>query len=319
MCAPASAAAPSSPPTCRMRRPPPPRRRGRGGPPAVRGAARRSPRMPFPRPRPMRATPAAGAAPAGGCRARAFPAHAWARCTARVLRVWLRTCRLPEPQGLPALRAADRRASRRQRGLLADPAHIVVTAGTQQALRWLPTCCSTPATPRGSRNRATSPAAARCSLPGPSRAGAERQRGHRRRRGRAPGTEARLALVAPRTPPRSAARCRSGGGWRCWTGRGAPKHGCSRTTATRVPLGWQAAAAAGTLDRDGRVIYCGTFSKSLAPALRLGFAVVPAPLTAAFVRARTLMDRGTGTWARRCWRSSCARAAGPHIRRIRTE
>ena len=48
-----------------------------------------------------------------------------------------------------------------------------------------------------------------------------------------------------------------------------------------------------TLDRAGRVIYCGTFSKTLAPALRLGFAVVPAPLVPAFVRARTLMDRGT--------------------------
>jgi len=34
-----------------------------------------------------------------------------------------------------------------------------------------------------------------------------------------------------------------------------------------------------SLDRAGRVIYCGTFSKALAPALRLGFAVVPPPLT----------------------------------------
>ena len=38
-----------------------------------------------------------------------------------------------------------------------------------------------------------------------------------------------------------------------------------------------------TLDKAGRVIYCGTFSKTLAPALRLGFAIVPAPLVPAFV------------------------------------
>ena len=44
-----------------------------------------------------------------------------------------------------------------------------------------------------------------------------------------------------------------------------------------------------TLDRGGRVIYCGTFSKTLAPALRLGFAVVPAPLVTAFVRMGALI------------------------------
>lgn len=47
-----------------------------------------------------------------------------------------------------------------------------------------------------------------------------------------------------------------------------------------------------SLDRSGRVIYCGTFSKTLAPALRIGFAVVPRPLVSAFRRARQLMDRG---------------------------
>jgi GntR family transcriptional regulator/MocR family aminotransferase len=39
------------------------------------------------------------------------------------------------------------------------------------------------------------------------------------------------------------------------------------------------------LDREGRVLYVGTFSKSLFPALRLGFIVVPPDLVDAFVRA----------------------------------
>jgi GntR family transcriptional regulator/MocR family aminotransferase len=39
------------------------------------------------------------------------------------------------------------------------------------------------------------------------------------------------------------------------------------------------------LDREGRVLYVGTFSKSLFPALRLGFLVVPTDLVDAFVRA----------------------------------
>lgn len=45
------------------------------------------------------------------------------------------------------------------------------------------------------------------------------------------------------------------------------------------------------MDRGGRVIYLGTFSKTLFPALRLGFAIVPTPLVEAFVSARTVVGR----------------------------
>jgi len=75
-----------------------------------------------------------------------------------------------------------------------------------------------------------------------------------------------------------------------------------------------------TLDRAGRVIYCGTFSKTLAPALRLGFAVVPAPLVAAFVRVGTLMDRGSDTLNQAVLAEFMRQGLlGPHIRRMRTE
>jgi GntR family transcriptional regulator / MocR family aminotransferase len=46
-----------------------------------------------------------------------------------------------------------------------------------------------------------------------------------------------------------------------------------------------------SLDRDGRVIYCGTFSKTLFPGLRLGYMVVPEHLIEAFSNARALLDR----------------------------
>lgn len=45
------------------------------------------------------------------------------------------------------------------------------------------------------------------------------------------------------------------------------------------------------LDRDGRVIYVGTFSKTIFPSLRLGCVVAPKDLTGAFVAARALADR----------------------------
>jgi GntR family transcriptional regulator / MocR family aminotransferase len=45
------------------------------------------------------------------------------------------------------------------------------------------------------------------------------------------------------------------------------------------------------LDRDTRVIYVGTFSKVLFPALRLAYLVVPAALVEAFTTMRTLVSR----------------------------
>jgi GntR family transcriptional regulator/MocR family aminotransferase len=44
------------------------------------------------------------------------------------------------------------------------------------------------------------------------------------------------------------------------------------------------------LNRDGRVIYLGTFSKTIYPALRLGYLVVPANLIEVFAAARALTD-----------------------------
>lgn len=45
------------------------------------------------------------------------------------------------------------------------------------------------------------------------------------------------------------------------------------------------------LDKDGRVIYVGTFSKTIFPSLRLGCIVAPKDLTGAFIAARALVDR----------------------------
>jgi GntR family transcriptional regulator / MocR family aminotransferase len=48
-----------------------------------------------------------------------------------------------------------------------------------------------------------------------------------------------------------------------------------------------------SLDRDGRVLYVGTFSRTIFPALRIGYVVAPQPLVSAFIAAKWLADRHT--------------------------
>jgi len=48
-------------------------------------------------------------------------------------------------------------------------------------------------------------------------------------------------------------------------------------------------------DRDTRVIYIGSFSKTLFPSLRIGFLVVPSALVDAFAAARAVIDRQSPT------------------------
>jgi GntR family transcriptional regulator/MocR family aminotransferase len=252
-----------------------------------------------------------------------FPAKAWARCSARVLGALDgELASYPPPQGLYSLREQIAAHLAATRGLVAEPGCIVVTAGTQQALRTAADLLTDPGDaawvedPGYIAGRGALLAAGAQLVPVPSDA-----EGMDVAAGAQLAPQARLALVAPShaTPLGGALPigrrlalldwARRANAWvledDCdsefrWEGKPLP------------PLA--------TLDKAGQVIYCGTFSKTLAPALRIGFAIIPAPLVPAFVRLRTLTDRGTDAFTQAILAEFMREGLlAPHIRRMRTE
>ena len=256
-----------------------------------------------------------------------FPLAAWASATARVLRAMMPDqLGYPDPQGLPALRVAIAGHLAATRGLLTAPAQIVVTSGTQQALRVAGELLLDPGDaawvedPGYIAGRGALQAAGARLVAVPSDAdGLDVQAGIRA------CPNARLVLVAP--------------------SHATPLGGALPVGRRLALLDWASRAGAWVLeddcdsefrwegkplpplasldregDRGGRVIYCGTFSKTLAPALRLGFAVLPPGLVAAFVRARALGDRGPAALGQAVLADFMqAGRLAPHIRRMRTE
>lgn len=252
-----------------------------------------------------------------------FPLHGWARCATRVLKTMPAECAgYPPPQGLHLLRVQIAAHLAATRGLIADPECIVVTAGTQQALRIAAELLLDPGDaawvedPGYISGRGALIAAGAAPVPVPSDSdGLDVAAGIRL------APEARLVLTAPShaTPLGGALPIGRRLALLEWANRANAwvlEDDCdSEFRWEGHPL-----PPLATLDQAGRVIYCGTFSKTLMPALRLGFAVVPAPLVGAFVRARTLLDRGTDALNQAILAEFMREGLlAPHIRRMRTE
>lgn len=252
-----------------------------------------------------------------------FPTQAWARCAARMVQpLEGELAGYPPPQGLQSLREQIAAHLAATRGLVADPDAIVVTAGTQQALRTAAELLLDPGDsvwvedPGYIAGRGALLAAAAVLVPVPSGTeGLDVIAGIRL------APHARLALVAPShaTPLGGALPIGQRFALLEWAGRANAwvlEDDCDsefRWEGRPLP-------PLASIDTTGRVIYCGTFSKTLAPALRLGFAVVPAPLVPAFVRLRTLMDRGTDAFNQATLAEFMRQGLlPPHIRRMRTE
>ncbi|WP_414447557.1 PLP-dependent aminotransferase family protein [Burkholderia sp. 22PA0099] len=75
-----------------------------------------------------------------------------------------------------------------------------------------------------------------------------------------------------------------------------------------------------SLDRDGRVAYVGTFSKTLFPELRIGYAIAPRPLIAPLLKVKQIADWHSGTLMQAALAHFMLDGAfGRHLRRMARE
>ena len=222
-----------------------------------------------------------------------FPRAAWVRATREVLHAMPdHALAYPDPRGAPALRAALAGHLRRTRGVVADPERVVVCAGTTQALALL-----------GRVLRAAGTAAIAVEDPG-----------------LLPHREVLAATGLKVVPVRVDA---SGADVAAIAATGA--RAAVVTPAHQFPLGmalaperraalvaWARASGALVVEDDydaefrfdrqpvgavqalapDEVAYVGTVSKTLSPALRLGWLVLPAALAAPVAEAKGLEDGG---------------------------
>jgi len=216
-----------------------------------------------------------------------FPRMLWARAAARAVRTLsLGAMAYPDPSGWPPLRAAIASYVGSARGVVCEPAQVFVTAGFTGALDLI--------------TRAIGGNGMKCWIEDPSYFRAREaleiagmrlvpvpvdDQGIDVDAGIATAPQAGLALVTPshQSPlgmamslPRRTALLNWAAAQGAWIIED-DYYGEFRAKGHPIP------ALAG-IDRAGRTLYVGSFSKVLMPALRLGYVIVPQPLVAAFKR-----------------------------------
>lgn len=216
-----------------------------------------------------------------------FPLVDWRRCVTTALQS--PPPGYGDPAGLPALRRALAAWIRRSRGVVAEPEQVLVTAGAQQSFDLLSRVLLAPGDT--------------IAIEEPGYAPARRVFEHNGLRV-APVPVDSDGIVVEAIPSSARAVYVT------------PSHqlptGVTMTAARRralLALAHQRSLAIieddydteyrhvdrpleplQLLDTAGRVLYVGTFSKTLSPSLRLGFAIVPEPLLDALTHTRALLD-----------------------------
>jgi GntR family transcriptional regulator/MocR family aminotransferase len=222
-----------------------------------------------------------------------FPAETWGRLLGRHARELRGTpAPLLNPAGLPALREAIARHYATARGIRCDPEHVIIVRGTQHALDLVARTVTDP----GMRVAVEDPG-----FPGTrgafTAAGARLvpivvdHDGMRVEALRALARPARVVVVTPahQFPTGSQLSLERRVALLDW----------ARTTRSWVieddydsEFRYAGEPLATLRALDERVIYLGTFSKTLVPALRLGFIIAPPGLAASIVGLRVHTDLG---------------------------
>ncbi len=251
-----------------------------------------------------------------------FPWRDWARISARVYRERpAAALAYGDPQGLPELRSAIADYLGAARGIVCDPDQIVVVSGSQQGIDLTARVVAAPGDAvwfeePGYGAARTALAAARLRVVLVPADG----EGLHVAAGVAQAPEARLALVTPSYhyplgATLSLARRRALLAWAHATGAWILEddyYGEYRFAGRpQTPLY--------ALDRHERVLYLGTFSKMLAPGLRIGFLVAPRPLVQRLTELKTATDRYTpGLMQLVLARFIAEGRLAAHLRRMRT-
>ena len=251
-----------------------------------------------------------------------FPWRDWARISARVFRDRpAAALAYGDPQGLPELRSAIADYLGAARGIVCDPDQIVVVSGSQQGIDLTARVVASPGDTAwfedpgyGAARAALAAARLKVALVPADRDGIDVARGI------ADAPTARLAMVTPSYH--------------------YPLGGTLSLPRRRALLAWAHATGAWileddyygeyrfagrpqlplyALDRHARVLYLGTFSKMLAPGLRIGFVVAPRPLVQRLTEMKMATDRYTpGLMQLVLARFISEGRLAAHVRRMRT-
>ncbi|NTU78812.1 MAG: PLP-dependent aminotransferase family protein [Chloroflexales bacterium] len=254
---------------------------------------------------------------------RLFPARLWVRLLARQLRDGdLGLLGYGDPAGLPALRATVAQYLATFRGVQCTPEQVLITGGSQGAIALLARTLLAPGDTVWMEHPGYPDTAALLRASEMQLAAVPvDDDGLRVDVGEALAPHARLAYVTP--------------------GHQMPTGASLSQERGLALLGWAARAGAWVLEDDydgeyrydgpphpalqrfdqaGRVLYLGTFSKTLAPALRLGYLVVPPPLVEPLTRAQTLLVRQLPTLEQAALAAFIAEGhLARHIRRTREQ
>ncbi len=251
-----------------------------------------------------------------------FPWRDWARISARVFRDRpAAALAYGDPQGLPELRSAIADYLGAARGIVCDPDQIVVVSGSQQGIDLTARVVASPGDTAwfedpgyGAARAALTAARLNVALVPADRDGIDVARGI------ADAPTARLAMVTPSYHyplggTLSLPRRRALLAWAHATGAWILEddyYGEYRFAGRPQPTLY-------ALDRHARVLYLGTFSKMLAPGLRIGFVVAPRPLVQRLTELKMATDRYTpGLMQLVLARFIAEGRLAAHVRRMRT-